>query len=834
MKLVFPKNYDITFEPDFNRFTFDGTEKILVEIVKPTSLFVLNAADVQVNNCHVKWHEKILIAATRIDKKKEELTIKLSEKISGKAEIIINFVGTLNDKLVGFYRSQYKDKRGRSRFLATTQFEAADARRAFPCWDEPEAKATFDVSVIAEGNLTAISNMPLLSKKRVGSKVLFKFLRTPVMSTYLLYVGVGEFEFLSGKLGKTTLRIITTKGKIEQGRLALEFTKKFLGFYQRYFGIKYPLPKLDMIAVPDFAAGAMENWGAITFRETILLYDPKSSSTETKQHIAEVISHEIAHQWFGNLVTMKWWNDLWLNESFATFMATKAVASFYPDWDLWDQFLKTEMGGAMNLDSLKSSHQINVEVKEPGQIREIFDEISYNKGGTILRMLENFLGEKNFRLGLTRYLQNHKYKNATTEDLWEALEAVSKKPVKKMMNSWISQVGYPLVEAYVRDSKLILRQKRFLLEKGAKFQTGRWAIPVSVRTKNGLYSKVMLKKSEIVKLYNRYDWFKINADQKGLYRVRYDHENLEGLKEVVREKKIDNVDRWGIQNDLFAFLLSGEISLKDYLDFVKSYFEEDDYLVTLELAENLNSLYLILSKERFWNEIIDYNKEFFSVMFERLGWDPREGEKHTDALLRNLIITSLGRLGDEQIIEEANRRFGNSLKRSDAINPDLRNAVYALVAWDGNYETYRQLTELYRKALTQEEKIRFLGALSSFKDKELLLKSLQFSLSREVRSQDMRTPIMRMANNPYGKDLIWPWMKKNWKVIVRKFGTGSPLLNKIIGNIAVVSDRHKEKEIAAFFRKNRVPGIEMKLAQTLERIRINSKFLERARHEFSI
>ena len=834
MKLFSPKNYDITFELDFKRFTFNGTEKILVEIVKPTNLFVINAADIQVKNCHVKWREKILIATTRIDKKKEELTIKLPEKIAGKAEVFIDFVGILNDKLVGLYRSQYKDKQGRQRFMATTQFEAADARRAFPCWDEPEAKATFDVSVITEGNLTAISNMPLLNKKKAGRKVLFKFMRTPVMSTYLLYVGVGEFEFLRGKLGKTTIRIITTKGKREQGRLALDFTKKFLGFYQKYFGIKYPLPKLDMIAVPDFAAGAMENWGAITFRETILLYDPKSSSTETKQHIAEVISHEIAHQWFGNLVTMKWWDDLWLNESFATFMATKAVASFYPDWDLWDQFLKTEMGGAMNLDALKSSHPINVEVKEPGQIREIFDEISYNKGGTVLRMLENFLGEKNFRLGLTRYLRNHKYQNATTDDLWDALEAASRKPVKKMMNSWIKQVGYPLIEADTSDSKLILRQRRFLLERGKKFQKGLWVVPVSVRTQNGIHSKMMYERSETIKLYDGYEWYKINSGQKGLYRVKYNDSNLERLKELVREKKIDNVDRWGIQNDLFAFLMTGEISLKSYLDFVRSYFEEDDYLVTLEVAENLNFLYLILSKEIFWDEIINYNREFFSMMHERLGWDPREGERHTDALLRNIVISSLGKLGDKQIIEEAKRRFDNSLRRSDILNPDLRNVVYTLVAWDGGSRTYNQLIELYRKAPTQEEKIRFLGALSSFKDEKLLLESLKFSLSKEVRSQDMRTPIARVANNPYGKDLVWPWMKKNWKVIIGKFGTGSPLLNRIIGNISVVSDRQKEREIMTFFRTNKVPGTEMKLAQTLERIRINSKFLERTRQEFSI
>ena len=287
---------------------------------------------------------------------------------------MINFVGTLNDKLVGFYRSKYEYK-GKEKYLATTQFEAADARRAFPCWDEPEAKATFDVSLIVDNNLTALSNMPVVSKKKLGKKTSFRFNTTPVMSTYLLYLAVGEFEFLQGKLGKTLVRIVTTKGKKEQGKMALVFTKQFLSYFQKYFKISYPLPKLDMIAIPDFASGAMENWGAITFRETVLLYDPKTSSTDTMQHIAEVIAHEIAHQWFGNLVTMKWWNDLWLNESFATFMATKAVDKIYPEWDFWDQFLISEMTGGLSLDSLKSSHPIDVDVKSPAEVRQIFDEI---------------------------------------------------------------------------------------------------------------------------------------------------------------------------------------------------------------------------------------------------------------------------------------------------------------------------------------------------------------------------------------------------------------------------------------------------------------------------
>ncbi|HSD05194.1 MAG TPA: M1 family metallopeptidase [Nitrosopumilaceae archaeon] len=833
MKQISPKNYQITFEPNFKNFTFLGKEKISIELLKPTNTLVLNSAKIDIKECLMTSKGKAFKTTITLDEKNEQLTIRIPEKIRGKAELYINFVGILNDKLVGLYRSEYLDKNGKKKIMATTQFEAADARRAFPCWDEPEAKATFDISVIVEKNMTAISNMPVISKKKIGNKTLFKFDRTPIMSTYLLYIGVGEFEFLTGKLGKTLIRIITTKGKKELGKLSLEFTKQFLGWYEKYFKIPYPLPKLDMIAVPDFASGAMENWGAITFRETILLYDPKTSSTETKQHIAEVISHEIAHQWFGNLVTMKWWNDLWLNESFATFMATKAVHHFYPEWDLWNQFLKAETSGAMSLDALKTSHPIDVKVNKPSEVREIFDEISYNKGGSVLRMLEDFLGEENFRKGLKNYLSKHKYGNATTEDLWNALEAVSRKPVRMMMNSWVRQVGYPVIDASLDGSKLLLSQKRYLAENDGKSQKGTWVIPVSVKTQDRLVSKLMTKKSDTLSLGDP-EWIKINHEQKGLYRVKYDDDMLQKLQRLVEEKALDNADRWGIQHDLFSLCISGQMSLKNFLDFTRSYFDEDDYLVSADLAGGLDFLYLITSGEIFWDEIKEYNKEFFRKLYEKLSWDPQPGEKHTTALLRSIVIGSLGRLDDEEVIEEANKRFQEFLKKPNSLRPDLRGTVYSLVAWSGDEKTYDLLLKLYKKAQMQEEKLRFLGALCSFQDEKLLAKALRFALSRDVRSQHLHLPVMRVAGNPYGRSLVWPWVKKNWKTIVKKFGVGSPLLNRVIGSTSAVYDGKKESEIRQFFKKHPTPGTEMKLAQTLERIRIHSKFLNGARKEFLI
>ena len=827
MKDVFPIHYDLAFEPDFKKFIFNGKENVSIQVSRPINRIILNSAELEIKKCTISWNGKEIKPKISLDAKTEELRLTFSQKISGKAILSVDFIGQLNDKLVGFYRSKYKYK-GKERHLATTQFEAADARRAFPCWDEPEAKATFDVSLLVDKTHTAISNMPVVSKKKIGPKTLYKFDTTPIMSTYLLYLGVGEFEFIQSKSGKTLVRVITTQGKKHQGRLSLEFTKQFLSYFEKYFKISYPLPKLDMIAIPDFASGAMENWGAITFRETILLYDPKTSSTETKQHIAEVIAHEIAHQWFGNLVTMKWWNDLWLNESFATFMATKAVDSIYPEWDFWDQFLISEMTGGLSLDSLKSSHPIDVPVKSPSDVRQIFDEISYNKGGCVLMMLENFIGDDNFRKGLHKYLKENEYSNATTEDLWNSLGSISKQPVRQMMNTWVKQVGYPVIEAQTKNSKLRLSQKRFLLENNVKTRPGNWMIPLSVRDGERVITKLM--KGTIAIPYKS-DWIKVNDGQKGFYRVRYDQNSLEQLGRLVEEKTISNVDRWSIHHDLFAFAISNQIPFRNYLEFVRNYEEEDDYVVLSDIIGSLNFFYMILSKEEFWDEIKEFNHNFFNKVFSRIGWDPVSGEKSTTALLRGQIISSLGRLDDEKIIAEAKLRFSNLLK-TGKLDPDLRGPIYSIIAWSGNSSTYQEILGLYRKAPTQEEMVRLLSSLANFQDKKLLSKTLAFTLSKEVRTQNLFQPIAKLVTNPQGKELAWPWIKQNWKGIVSRFGVGNPLLNRIIGSISIEADLEKEKEIKRFFTKHHVPGTEMKLAQTLEKIRIHSRFIQNVRKEF--
>ncbi len=827
---VNPINYNLTFEPDLKKFTFNGIEFITADCKKLTNLITMHCAELKITSCQVTSKGNIIKSSHKTNDKKEELEIKLSEKVKGKITIDLKFQGILNDRLLGFYRSQYIQN-GKTKYLATTQFEAADARRAFPCWDEPEAKATFDISIIADNKFTAISNMPIKSKKKIGSKTVYNFSKTPVVSTYLIYLGVGEFEYLTGKVGKIQIRVITTKGNKSKGKFSLDLAKKLLVSYEKYFGIKYPLPKLDLIAVPDFAAGAMENWGAITFRETILLYDPKTSSTRTKQYIAEVISHEIAHMWFGNLVTMKWWNDLWLNESFATFMATKFVDKFYPEWNLWDQFIDDAMNNAMGLDALKTTHPIDVTVNSPAEIREIFDAISYDKGGCVLRMLENYVGETNFRAGLKNYLSSFKYGNAQGQDLWDAIGKASKMPVSDMVNSWLKQPGFPQVEITQNDDSLLLKQSRFLMESTPKTQKGLWDIPITYGLGKETKTILLTKKSTTVKSPSG-PGFVANIGRTGFYRVKYDDGILLDLKMLVDQKQIPHVDRWAIQNDLFALCVAGKEDIKNYLDFSDAYFNEDSYLPQTNVANNLNFLALLTFFEDFNDEIREYAINYFRKILSNLGWEQQKSDRHTDAFLRGYSIFALGKLDDELVLEQANLKFKAFLKNPSTLHPDIRASVFSLVAWTGNAKTHSQFIKLYKNAKTMEEKLRFLGALCYFRDEKLLIKTLEFSQTSEVRSQNMQLPIMRIAANPYGKKILWTWLKKNWGKMGKKVGHGNPLFNRIVGSIALIADDSMESEIKAFFKKNPTPGTERTQTQTLEKIRIHSKFLRRMRKEF--
>jgi tricorn protease interacting factor F2/3 len=437
-----------------------------------------------------------------------------------------------------------------------------------------------------------------------------------------------------------------------------------------------------------------------------------------------------------------------------------------------------------------------------------------------------------FRKGLKYYLKKYKYKNAEGENLWDTIGKISKMPVTSMVNSWIKQIGFPLVDATFSNSTITLQQKRFLLESN-KPQKGKWIIPVSIGLTKEFSKKLLTKNIDKVKLPMKNNNFIVNFGRNGFYRVKYDEGILLDLKYLVSQKEIPHIDRWAIQNDMFALCLAGEESVKNYLDFSDAYYDEESYLASVNVANNLNSLYHRTFDEDFSDQIKDYTINYFRQIFNQLGWDGQKNEKHTDVLLRSFAIGTLGRLDDEQIIEEAQNRFKKFLQKPVSLPADLRDPVYSIVAWNGDKKTHKKLIQLFTAAKTQEEKLRFLGALCSFKDEKLLGKSLDFSQTSAVRSQNMQLPIMKVAANPYGKKILWPWLKKNWTKLSKKVGYGNPLFNRIVASISLIADDSMEKEIRQFFKKNPTPGTERTLEQTLERIRINSKFLKTMRREFN-
>ena len=521
-----------------------------------------------------------------------------------------------------------------------------------------------------------------------------------------------------------------------------------------------------------------------------------------------------------------------LNESFATFMATKFVDKFYPEWDLWNQFVEDAMNVAMGLDSLKTTHPIDVKVNSPAEIREIFDAISYDKGGCVLRMLENYVGEPNFRKGLKKYLSDFKYKNAEGKDLWNAIGKAARMPVTSMIDTWLKQPGFPLVEINQDGNTLKLKQNRYLLEHHKKFRKGLWSIPLSLGLEDEFSKKLFTKRTMSMKLPKNTLGFVANFGRKGFYRVKYDEGILLDLKMLVDEKKIPAIDRWAIQNDLFSLCVSGNEHVRNYLDFSDAYYDEDSYLASVNVAHNLSSLYFRAFNEKFSEEIRGYAVNYLKKILFDLGWEPQKTDKHTDALLRSFVISALGKMDDDEVTEEALRRYKKFLKSPSSLHPDLVEPICSIAAWNGNSKTHAQLTRLYKNAKTMEEKLRFLGAMCGFKNTKLLVKSLNFSQTSAVRSQNMQLPIMKVAANPYGDKILWSWLKQNWKKLNKKVGHGNPLFNRIVASISAVVDDSKEKDVKQFFKKNPTPGTERTQAQTIERIRISSKFLRNMRKEF--
>ncbi len=845
---VKPRKYTLTLAPNLEDFTFRGEETIQVEVVEPTSEITLNSSEISILSCAVRDSRGATrTAQVSYNEAEETATFSFDPALPrGAAELRLEFTGTLNDKLRGFYRSYYTDIQGNERYLASTQFEPTDARRAFPCWDEPSVKATFEVTLEAPSDMAAVSNMPIVDERhlRPGVKAI-KFAESPIMSTYLLAFVVGDLASIEGRADDGTLiRIWTTRGKESQGEFALDTSKRLLAYFNDYFGIPYPLPKLDHLAIPDFAAGAMENWGAITYRETALLVDPENSSAGTRQQVASIVSHEMAHQWFGDLVTMAWWNDLWLNESFASWMGDKAVDVLFPEWQMWTQFLSYDTNRALNLDGLKNSHPIEQEVKHPSEIEQLFDAISYSKGASILRMLEQFLGEETFRRGLHDYLVDNQYANATTRDLWDALGAASGQPVATLMDSWVMQTGYPVLEAGIArgrgESTVTLSQRRFVYESisGAQEQDDTlWYVPANAKSASRLepVSKLMDGRQDTIRVRTASpdEWVKVNHLHTGFYRVRYAPEDLEKLAGPISRLELPPADRLGIQNDAYALVMAGLIPATQFLTIAEAYRNENDASVCADLAANLSSLDNLLWDEGFYQSFLAFARGIFEPIGDRIGWDARPGEGHLDALLRSTVLNQLGEYEDEGTLREAASRFARHVENSPSIHPNIRAVVYSLAGKTGDRAVYDKMWELRNRTPLQEEKVRFMAGLSQFPQPELLQETLERSLGSEVRVHDTITSVIFVAGNRQGRDLAWQFLKDNWAEFDRRYGEGGFGLMRLVSIASNFTTGEMREDVERFFREHPAPAAERSIRQSLERINLNIAWLGRNRDELA-
>src|SRR5450755_2659576 len=642
-KDVVPQSYDIHITPNIEKGTFTGSETVIIDVRKPARAITLNVNAVTVSAAKLvnSSGKKGQAARVSINGPEQTVTLRFGKELApGTQRLSLNFAGKINESGQGLYYAKYDEEgTGAKKTMLGTQMEAADARRLFPCWDEPAFRAKFHLTTTVPANFTAISNMPIESETNTPAGKEVHFAETPPMPSYLVVFCAGELDAIYGEADGVKIGVMTTKGKAETGRYALESAEKILHYYDEYFGIKYPLPKLDLIAVPGGFGGAMENWGGIVFYESILLFDPAKSSEETKESIFEVAAHEMAHQWFGDLVTMAWWDNLWLNEGFASWMGTKCSDHFNPQWQVWLRANGAKQN-AMRTDALSSTHPIQQPVKTESEANSAFDEITYQKGQAFLRMLESYLGEEDFRAGIRSYIQAHKYSNTTTADLWSALGESSKKPVNAIAASWTEQPGLPLVVTTSAENSVTVQQESFTVHQQNP-KPLEWKIPLTyreVQTAAAGPASVFLLEGESGVLPDvRPDQsVKLNADGIGYYRVQYEPVLFAKLlRSVVQLPEADQVNLVG---DTWALVQAGRSTIADYFKLLEAVRGARGLALWEQVARTISYIdaLCIGTKER--SGFQSYARSLLAPVFARVGWEPKADEGVATGLLRVKLI----------------------------------------------------------------------------------------------------------------------------------------------------------------------------------------------------
>ena len=825
-----PTHYDLTLEPALEAGTFSGRAEIQIDLREPLEEVVLNAKELEFLEARLDGRP---VAGIALDPERERVTFAAGRRLEpGPHTLEVAFRGALNEKLAGFYRSTFTDEAGRRHTIATTQLQSTDARRAFPCFDEPAFKAAFSVTLVVPEGLTAVSNAPVVAEEPAGpGRKRVRFGRTIPMSTYLVAFVVGPLEATEPvDVEGVALRVLHPPGKGRLTKYALEAGAHALRYFTAYYGIPYPGEKLDMMAIPDFAFGAMENLGCITYREVLLLVDEGRATQAELLRVADVIAHEIAHMWFGDLVTMRWWNGIWLNEAFATFMATACTDAFRPDWRRWDQFSR-ERSAAFDVDSLASTRPIEYEVRSPADADGMFDLLTYEKGASVVRMLEQYLGPTRFRDGIRHYLAKHAYGNTETGDLWDALEEVTGEPARRIMDSWIFQGGYPLISAS-RDAagSLALRQSRFYYAAPGQAQPSLWSVPLVLRRLGEAPSpggelRRLLEGVEVrLGPEEAAGPVLVNAGGYGFYRVRYE----QGLLEAISGRMMGDltpIERYLLADDAWAAVLAGATTAPEFLAFAERFGSETDLDVWASLAGSLGSLERLLDGEAL-ARYRDRCRALLRPALERLGWEPRQGDSPRALELRALLWRALAvTAADPEALERGRRLHDALLADPSSVEPNLAAAAAAAVANRGTAEDYEVFLTRFRRAADPQEERRYRSLLAAFPGASEMDRTLTMTLDGAVRTQDAPYLLAECLVNRHQGERAWEFLAANWDRVLRDYPDNA--IVRMAGGVRALSRPETARKVFSFFAAHPVPKGQRTMDQHLEKLRVNVALRER-------
>jgi aminopeptidase N len=821
-----PENYKLVLTPDLAGNKFDGDETIRIQVPKATSHIVLHAIEIDFQDASISSAAGTEKANVTLDQASQTATLTVNKSIpAGPATVQIHYRGILNSELRGFYIG--KDAQGRK--YAATQLENTDARRAFPSFDEPVYKATFDITVIADKGLRVISNGKIVSDTPGpgDGKHTVQFSTTPRMSSYLVAVVVGNFESIEGEADGIPIRVWSSPGKKELGRFALAAAEFNLSFYDRYFGIKYPFGKLDLVGLADFSAGAMENTGCITFREVLLLLDEKNTSLGLKKTVASVIAHEMAHQWFGDLVTMQWWDYKWLNEGFATWMSSKPVAAWKPEWNVQlDEVTDTVF--SLGQDSLVNTHPIHQPADTPAQILELDDAITYTKTAAVLRMLESYVGPESFRAGVDLYLKQHAYANATASDFWNAQTRVSKKPIDKIMPTWTEQAGPPLVTAKLQCSgnseTVSLEQQRYLYDR-AKLEAGtseEWQVPLCIKggggssTKNIEKCELLIGKQQSFTLPGCSSWVYANANARGFYRTAYDSQAVKSVAKVA-ESSLSPAERIMLLSDVWASVRINREPIGDYLALAEGLQSDRSGAVLGEILTQLIyiSNHLVTDDDREAYDV--WLRQLLTPVAQDVGWQSKPGENEDRSTVRARLLTALGYVArDPQVIEVAKKLANQYLTDPSSVDHEIAIPALQIAARDGDQSLYERIMADLKSAKTPESYFADIFALNRFSDPKLVEKTLDYAISPQMRSQDAPYLISGLMQNPAVERQAWSFVQTHWENIQNLGGAfaGGAIVQATSG----FCDSGMRDEVQAFFTSHPAPAAERSLKQSVEQM----------------